>query len=567
MPSSANQSGSTSPPTADGPKTRDPAAADVPDVTPTPGTNGGKRGNKSQPKAVLPVTTTAPAAGSPKPSYITVLNRDRPMAWVVLAALLALGALPIYIQLHADRALSDSQSQSLTLAQETWQHRHMLYQGEVNLESMVPVSGGQPLLDRPPGGVWLNQLAFAKLDPFTATQADLTRQMRLMSAAFGLLTIAAIFWAGFSIGGIKTASYAGLVALSCPVLAWFARLGTAEVPLLGFQALAVASAMWALRPLRPSPSVQRQALGWTVCGGALGAAVLTGGLPAIPTVILPILVTSVMCPNRISHVLGLVASVCIAGLMVMPWAMYVHSQDTGIWEVWVAELWPERLQSFTTLGQSLYDRSALTLVLVVPWTLWLLGSLAQPFSASSRGARRRVFIGWAWLMSLTLLVVIGPGPSGLAGMLILLPAAAILIGQCLRLYSDRSAEGRHARVWRYTRWAHMALFASASVAIPLGMCFQDALVDRGILTRQIAAPMPWYFWLGLAVSLLLITAMSMRFALRHYPGKATICWSVWSVVMVSVTLIPLSRGPLMQQSPGGTQGETQQQTATIPGDV
>ncbi len=568
MPKSVKQTGPASSPQADAPQAGGQKATDGWDGTPTLNGKGAERSGR--PPEKTPASTTASTKTTAVPSktkHINVLNRDRPMAWLVLAALLLLGALPIYSYLHANRTLSESQSQTLALAEETWHHRHMFYQGEVNLESLVPVSAGQPQLDRPPGDVWLYQLAFSGLDPLTATQADLIREMRLLSAAFGLLTIAAIFWAGFSIGGLMTASYAGLIALSCPVFTWYARQGTAEIPLLGFQTLAVASAMWALRPLRPSPSVSRQALGWAVCGFALGAGGLTGGFATLPVVILPILVMSIMCPGRISHLLGLVASICIAGLMVIPWAMYVHNQDTDIWTVWVLDLWPDRMQSFTALSQSLYERGLLVLVLVLPWTLWLLGSLAQPFSASTRGVRRRVFIGWAWLVSVGMLAVVGMSPRGLGGMLILLPAAAILIGQCLRLFSDRSAEGRHARVWRYTRWAHMAFFAAASVGLPAGMLFQDTLVQHGLFGGPIVAPMPWYFWLGLGVSLMLITLMSMRFALRHYPGRATICWSIWSVVLVSVMLIPVSRGPMMNPGPNSPTIETQPQPATIPGDV
>ena len=394
--------------------------------------------------------------------------------------------------------------------------------------------------------------------------------MRFLSAAFGLLTIAAVFWAGFSIGGLMTAGYAGLIVLSCPVLAWFARQGTADAPLLAMQTLAIASAMWALRPLRPSPSVSRQALGWTICGIGTGAAVLIGGLSALPVVILPILITAVMCPNRISHLLGLVASICIAGLMVMPWALHVLKQDTRIWEVWVADLWPGGLRNFSTFRQTLYDHGLMMWVLVLPWTFWLVGAIAQPFSASSGGVRRRVFIGWAWLLSAAVVAMLGLGEPGMPGLLILLPAAAILIGQCLRLFSDRSAEGRHARVWRHVRWAHLALMLVVSVGLPAAMYFQEALVQRSLLDHPIAADMPWYFWVGLGLSLVLITALSMRFALRHYPGKATICWSLWSVVLVSVMLIPLSRGPLMKPLPptpaGPTPGQTPGQTATIPGE-
>lgn len=568
MPQSANQSGPASPQQADAPQGDDRKAADGGRGAPTLNESIGKRAGKS-PGKTSPTATVPPQATRvrSRAKYITVLNRDRPMAWLVLAALLVLTALPVYSYLHADKTLSESQSQALTLAEQTWLHRHMLYLGKVTLESVVPISEGQPQLGRPPGDVWLYQLAFGNLDPLTATQADMIQEMRLLSAAFGLLTIAAIFWAGYSIGGLKTASYAGLIALSCPVFVWYARQGTPEIPLLGFQALTVASALWALRPLRPAPSVTRQTLGWIICGLALGSVVLIGGLSAMVVVILPILVMAIMCPGRISHLLGLVASVCIAGLMVMPWAMYVHNQDTRVWEVWVADLWPSQAQDFTMLGQSLYERSLLAPMLVLPWTIWLLGSLAQPFSASSRGVRRRVFIGWAWLMTVGGLAVIGTSPGGMSGVLIMLPASALLIGQCLRLYSDRSAEGRHARVWRHTRWAHMAFCAAASVAIPAGMLFQDTLVQRGIFAGPFVAPMPWYFWVGLGLSLILITLMSMRFALRHYPGKATICWSLWSVVLVSVMLIPVSRGPRMNPVPASPGAETQQESATIPGDL
>jgi 4-amino-4-deoxy-L-arabinose transferase-like glycosyltransferase len=467
------------------------------------------------------------------------------MAWMILLALLALSAIPLYSYLSVGSPLNDAQTNSLQITAESWRHRHAMYQGDISLESIVPISKGQPQLNQPPGTVWLNQLAFTSLDPLTTTDAQLAYQIRLVTAAFGLLTIAAVFWAGFSVGGLKTASFAALTILACPALILFARAGSPDMPLVALETLSIASAMWALRPLRPAPSLPRQAMGWIICGLALGMAVLTGGLPAMPVILLPIFVISIMCPNRISHLMGLVASIFIAALMVMPWALYVHGQDMYIWEQWVNRLWPTSLDSPASFWRAVSDRGLLAGVVVLPWTLWLIGSLVQPFSASSSGVRRRVFIGWVWLLCVLLLVVTGPGGDGLATMLPILPAAAILIGQCLRLFSDLSAEARHARTWRLTRWPHLALFAVASVALPAGMYFQSTLVDLDYLKQPIVAPMAWYFWLGLCASLLLITALSTRFAMRHYPGKAMVCWSLWAVVLMSVILIPLSRGPLM----------------------
>ncbi len=502
--------------------------------------------NRSEPR---PERVSAKTVGpQSKPPAGPAPVRDRSMAWMILLALLAVTAIPIYTYLGTYNAPNDEHERTLQITAESWRHRHMMYQGDVTLESIVPVSDSRAQLNTPPGIVWLNQLALTSLDPLTATDGQIAYQMRLVSAMFALLTIAAVFWAGFSVGGLKTASFSALTILACPVLILFARAGSPQMPLVGMQTLAVASAMWALRPLRTTPSLPRQAIGWIICGIALGMAVLTGSFVVAPLILLPILVISIMCPNRVSHLLGLVASVFIAALMVMPWALYVHEQDTQIWQQWIGSLWPEIMASPSTFGRALSDRGLLVLIMVLPWTLWLIGSSAQPFSASSSGVRRRVFIGWAWLLSVMLLVITGPGRDGLDGLLPILPAAAILIGQCLRLFSDLSAEARHARTWRITRWPHLAMLLVVSIALPAGMYFQNALIERGIFNQPVVAPMAWYFWLGLSACLLLITALSTRFALRHYPGKAMVCWSLWSIVFMSVMLIPLSRGPLMKKT-------------------
>lgn len=532
----------------------------TPPKSPTPAPSPGSAGSTG-PTAAKPPVQPGPAKRSSK--YIRGINTDRPFAWLILVALLLLGALPIYLFLLTDRSVDSEQAHALAVAKETWRTRMTQYDGQVSLESMVPMDRGHERLTQPPGGVWLNQLAFVGLDPATASNEQLAYHMRLLSAGFALLLIAGIYWAGFSIGGLMTASYSGLIAASCPVIAWFTHAGTAELPMLGFQTLAVASAMWALRPLKPPPTVARQALGWAICGLALGSAVLIGGLSAVPFVLLPILITSIMCPNRVSHILGLVASTCIAGLMVIPWATYAYKHDVSVWELWLMDLWPQHTQSITDYLRSIYRHALMIPVLVLPWTLWLIGSLAQPFSASTRGVRRRVFIGWAWLVSVTVLTLLGSGPAGMRGLLALLPPATVLIGQCLRLYSDRSAEGRHARLWRYGRWLHITFLLAISIGLPLAMIFQKTLVEKDVLSTRLVSPMPWYYWMGLAVSLTLITLLSMRFALKHYPGKATIGWSIWSVVLICVTLIPLSRGPLLN-TPRATDDTTDTQTVTIP---
>jgi len=500
-----------------------------------------------------PVTTPIQAAvktqAKPPGKAPATLNRDRPMAWLILLALLGVGAIPMYLNLHSPTPANVHQDRALALTAETWRRRHSLYNGELTADSLAPVRDGIAQLDQPPGFVWMNQLSLESLDPLTTTDSELAYHMRLLTAAFGLLTIAAVFWAGFSVGGLTTASFSAMVCLACPALIYGARAGTPTVPLVGLETLSIASAMWALRPLRPAPPLLRQALGWGICGVSLGVAVLTGGPTVLAMVLLPILMICILSQNRLGQLLGLVASVFIAALMVMPWVVYVHGQDPLVWEFWLTELWPKNLHTFGVFGGALSDRGEMLGLLVLPWVFWLIGALAQPFSASSSGVRRRVFIGWAWFVLVTLLVLIGSEDQGMAVLLPALPAAAILIGQCLRLYSDLSAEGRHGRIWRVTRWPHLTLIGLVSVALPAGLYFQEALVEHDVLQGLIVAPMNWYYWLGLSVSLVLISVMSMRYAIRHYPGRALVCWSVWAVVLVSVTMIPLTRGPMMNPTP------------------
>jgi hypothetical protein len=89
------------------------------------------------------------------------------------------------------------------------------------------------------------------------------------------------------------------------------------------------------------------------------------------------------------------------------------------------------------------------------------------------------------------------------------------------------------------------------------------MLQRGMLTKPIVAEMPWFFWAGLGISLMLITMLSMRYAWRHYPGRAVVCWSVWSVVLMSVMLIPLTRGPLMNPTALPLNQEPPDQVVTL----
>src|SRR5699024_3663210 len=97
------------------------------------------------------------------------------------------------------------------------------------------------------------------------------------------------------------------------------HIATAQMPALALNSLAIASALWAIRPLRPVAGIIRQAAGWTICGAAVAMAILTGGPLALIPLLCTLIVLVCVCPHRAAHLLGLIAAGCIAILLITPW--------------------------------------------------------------------------------------------------------------------------------------------------------------------------------------------------------------------------------------------------------
>ena len=99
-----------------------------------------------------------------------------------------------------------------------------------------------------------------------------------------------------------------LVFAANPVFIYYARTATPAMIQAGWGMLAIATSLWAIRPLRPMPSTERQFIGWIICGIALGAATLTAGPITLATIVAPIFLLILLCPDRVSHLIGLLAS-------------------------------------------------------------------------------------------------------------------------------------------------------------------------------------------------------------------------------------------------------------------
>lgn len=483
-------------------------------------------------------------------------RRDAGTAWLVLLGLLVLAALPMVMELFRPAIFDPHEDRAVTVAVETWERNVAYTEPENLLDPWTPVYKGEPSADRPPAATWLHVIALRRtMEAGIPPDAQALLWGRIIGVGMALLLIASVYWAGHSIGGVLTASMSGLVTLSMPVLVYFGRLGSGDVHLATWVALSIAGAFWAMRPMRRNPALTRQFIGWLVCGIGLGMATLTAGPVAIPPVVLPLAVMSLICPRRLGHTLGIIAAVAVAVLVVTPWSIHVHESMTDGWRQWVTTLQPAGFRGeWAVYGQTVGWRASVALAVLGLWALWLIPALIQPFSTSTGEARRGMMLGWSWFVTTAVLMLLAPGDATIRPLLLLLAPAALMVGQVMHQYHDLSAEGRHARLWRIGRLLTLIATGVISLALPALAMFEDQLPDWATqwlgTSLMLFTPMHPGYWIGSATALLLIAILAGRFALANHPGRALAGWSAWVVVLVSLLTVPLARGQFMQTPAG-----------------
>ena len=482
---------------------------------------------------------------APKPRH------DVGLAWLVLLGLVILASLPLLIDLNTPGVWTESEAFSVAISSETMQRKTPLADGETSLQSWTPVYQGESRWDLPPGTTWLHLLMYTGTPTDEAVVVDTNdttwvARARLGSVVIALLFVAAVFWAGYSIGGLPAGVISGLVAMTMPLLIGFGRHANPHVVATAWSALSIAGALWAMRPLRTAPSLIRQLLGWTTCGVGLGLATLTLGPVAVPGTLLCTIILAMCCPRRIGHIMGLIASTALAALLLMPWAMHVHGHDPPVYQDWLGQLKPDFGQiGFGELFGRAGWRISLAAALSGLWLIWLVPALIQPFSTSTGSARRRLMLGWGWLVAALLLMAFAPGETKLSGLLLAVAPASVGIGLIIQQFHDLSAEGRHARLWQLGKWLSCVSMIVFAIALPVtGYLLNhqpQAVAWLPSTEYALLAKMHWSFWAGTAVSLLLVSILATRFALNNHPGRTTSCLAIWLLILFGLAAIPMSR--------------------------
>lgn len=446
------------------------------------------------------------------------------------------------LELHRPDVTDPVEARALAQSIETWQ-RPTGGLAWYSFDRILPYYNGRAQRREPPGLTWAHMLAFNSVSLFhRPTSVDaLVLIGRVVSVLLGLLAVAAAFWAGRSMGNSLTATLAGLLCAAHPLLLYYARQASPPMAHAALTLLAIAAALWAIRPLKPAPSIWRQGLGWGLAGVAFAGALLVTPV-ALLTVPLPILLILILIPGRLSHLLGLLAAVLIGVLLLTPWVVYVHTDAPDTWRYWLVELAPLAGSGWELAVTNLGRRALAAVILTLPWTLWLFGAIAQPFSTSSKGSRPRLFMSWVWFITVTtVLLAMGRENEhwGFLGFLLpVVPAAAVLIAQLFTQYHDLASEGRHARGWQRLRYPFLAILLAASLLVPL------ALHAQPMLKQPFAWDMPWPLALASAILLLGLVTLSIHWMNREFPAKTMVVWCCWMLAMLLVVILPLSRGPL-----------------------
>lgn len=493
----------------------------------------------------------------PKPERVAKTVAPKPrhdvgLAWLVLLGLLILASLPLLIDLSTPGVWTETEARSVAISAETMQRQAPIADGETSLQSWTPIYQGESRWDLPPGSTWVQLLTFTGTSsdlPSLETSNDMqwVIRARLGSVAMALLFVAAVFWAGYSIGGLPAGTISALAAMTMPLLIGFGRHANPHIAAMAWSALSIAGALWAMRPLRTSPSLIRQLIGWMTCGIGLGLATLTLGPSAIPGTLLCTVVLAMICPRRIGHIMGLLASTALAALMLMPWVMHVHGHDPTVYQLWLRDLKPDFVQiGFGELLSRAGWRLSLAAMFCGLWLIWLIPAIAQPFSTSTGSARRKLMLGWGWLVTAMLLIAFAPGQTQYAGLMLAVAPASVAIAMIIQQFHDLSAEGRHARFWHVGKWLTCGFMLVLAVGLPLmGYLLNhqpQAVQWLPSMERSLLATMHWSFWAGAGLALLLAAVLATRFAIHNHPGRTTACLAVWLLILFGLAAIPLSRG-------------------------
>ena len=399
--------------------------------------------------------------------------------WAALVACAAtlLACLPTMLTGLAGRDSTHTmENVALVTSQETWLRCH---EGEPGAWLMT-TNDGQPRVEKPPLLTWLNFAAWADLDPSGAQPPQLVYRARLVSLMMGLVLLGAVFWTGAVLGGLRLAAIAALAGGSILLFQRQARVASYDIHYVAWLSLAVASAVWAMKPLGEPPGRGRQVAGWLGSGVALSASVMSKNPLPVALFVLLVGGAIVLSPGRRRpSVVGLLCAVLVVVAVVGPWYGHALLDYEDAFRTLRNEFrQPRRAKD---APQAYYY--VCVFGLVAPWTLWLISGLIHPFAAASRRHRRGAMLPLLWFAVIFVFFSI-PAAKQQRYILPIIPAAALLIARVWRDHEAMAQRGERDRSAKVVIWAHWITLLVASLGFAPFLAMQEPLIARFVAWRE-----------------------------------------------------------------------------------
>ena len=440
----------------------------------------------------------------------------------------------LLIRLGAPVPTNSMEDKALVSSQESW----LRWQEGEPGAWLVTMNDGQPRVEKPPMLAWLNFLAWSDFSLEHAPPETLALRARLVSAMLGLVMLGAIFWMGMIMADRPAAVIATLAVGSTLFFQRQARMASYDIQFVAWATLAVAAALWAIGPRAPivlSPhggGRTRRIAGWSICGIATACSVMSKNPLAFLMVLIPVIAAIALVggtpQRRLANIIGAAGAMLVAMIPAVPWYWHVavtYPELVAILKHEATQPRPVYLPVYYYFG--LFG-------LIVPWTVWLICGLVQPWMNRDHQERRRQLIAWMWFVLIFVFFSIWAAKQQ-RYVLPILPAFGLLCAQVIREHQaradrgngDRTARGLGAAIW-------IIAFIASLLFGPL-LAMQDWLGRHAVgFQQERLVDTGWPVAIIVSMVLLAISIAGWRWNSRWKPVRSAMARGCWSLAFMGV---------------------------------
>jgi hypothetical protein len=220
---------------------------------------------------------------------------------------------------------------------------------------------------------------------------------------------------------------------------------------------------------------------------------------------------------------GLLIALALAFLLAAPWTLYMLNHVATARSRLATEY-------FVPTDVSKPPWYYLGLIgMVLPWSLWFVVSVIQPFMVSG-DERRRLFIVWSWFAFLFVFFSI-PGAKAQRYISPILPAAGLMIAQLWSTYDRIAEEGRETRHIHWLRIPHWIILLVVSLVFSTFIIFQEPLLKYGLIQKLELPSLSALSGFLIGVLLIILTIRGAWWHFRGKPYRAAVITAVWAAVL------------------------------------